>query len=138
MGTPLFIGPEQRAALHELRERANACPVDASTLAARCATADGKAAHMAQMTAQTVSIPAAYLVTFSIETGHPKGTFRHMSVSVQREGRVPNREAVWLIALALGFTGSLDDCIAYQETLRGHGEAVNVVQLVTAIEAKVQ
>lgn len=136
MGTPIVIGPAERAALQVLRERANAHPVDASTLAARIASPDGKARHRDQMTGQTVRVPLAYLVTFSIETGHPKGTFRHMSISVQREGRVPNQESVWLVAQALGFTGSLDDCIAYLEDLQGHGKAVNLLQLVMSTEAE--
>jgi hypothetical protein len=135
MGTPLMIGPTERAALHELRERANAHPVDASTLRTRLATPDGKSRHRDQMTIQTVRVPLAYLVTFSIETGHPKGTFRHMSISVQRDGRVPNLEGVWLIAQALGFTGSLDECIVYLEDLEGHGKAVNVLQVITAAGA---
>lgn len=135
MGTPLLLGPTEVAALHELRCRANAQPVNASTLVARLATPDGKARHRDQMTHQTVRIPLAYLVTSSVETCHPKGTFRHMSISVQREGRVPNREGVWLVAQALGFTGTLDDCIAYLEDLQGHGNAVNVLQLVTPVEA---
>jgi hypothetical protein len=134
--TPLLIGPVERATLHELRIRANRHPVDAATLQARVDTPDGKAAHRAQMTEQSVAIPAAFLVTFSIETNHPRGTYRHMSVSVQREGRVPSRESVWMIAQALGFTGTLDDCIAYMEKLDGHGEAVNVLQLVTPAEAR--
>jgi len=135
MGTPLMIGPGERAALKALRERANRRPVDARTLAARLATPDGKAAHREQMTSQSARIPLAYLVTFRIETGHPKGTFRHMSISVQREGRVPSREGVWLVAQALGFTGTLDDCVTYLENLEGHGDAVNVLQLVTPVEA---
>ena len=138
MGTPLMIGPCESASLHALRKRANRHPVDASTLAARLATPDGKAKHRRQMTAQSVRIPLAYLVTFSIETGHPKGTFRHMSISVQREGRVPSPEGVWIVAQALGFTGTLDDCIAYLEKLEGHGDAVNVLQLVTPVEAHAQ
>lgn len=135
MGTPLMIGPVERAALHELRERAAAHPVDAATLAARIATPTGKEKHRAQMTAQTVRIPLAYLVTYSVETGHPRGTYRHMSISVQRTGRLPNPEAVWMVAQVLGFTGSLDECVAYRESLQGHGEAINVIQIVAAAEA---
>lgn len=55
-----------------------------------------------------------------------------MSLSVHREDRVPNPEAVWMVAHALGFTGKLDEWITYLEDLEGHGKAVNAVQLVTA------
>lgn len=66
MKTRLLIGPAERAALHELRVRAAAHPVDAAALEAKVSTPDGKAAHRDQMTRQTVRIPLAYLVTFSI------------------------------------------------------------------------
>lgn len=130
MGTPLMIGPTERAALHELRVRANAHPVDIATLAARLATPEGKSKHRDQMTMQTVKLPVAFLVTFSVEVGHPGGTARHMSISVQRDGRLPNPPAVWMVAQALGFTGELEQCTAYMETLQGHGEAINVLQIV--------
>lgn len=135
MGTPILIGPTELAALHELRVRANGHPVDARGLAVRLATPDGKSAHRDQMTGQSVRLPLAYLVTFSIETGHPKGTYRHMSMSVQREGRLPNGNSLWLVAHALGFTGALEECMLYRETLQGHGEAINVLQLVMPVEA---
>jgi len=91
-------------------------------------TPEGKAAQMKQMTRQTIEIPLAYLVTFSIEHNHPCGTCRHMSMSVQKAGRIPNQYALWLIAEELGFWGSLKECAIWPEQLRGHGQAINVVQ----------
>jgi hypothetical protein len=69
-------------------ELAEANPVDMPTLMTRIKDPVGKAHHMAQMNRQTVKVPFAYLVTFSIERGHGIGDCRHMSMSVQREGRV--------------------------------------------------
>ena len=134
-GTPLLIGEHERTELQRIRALANERPVDMLTLPALLLTPDGKAEHRERMTEQTVEIPAAYLVTFSVEIHHPHGTMRHMSMSVQREGRLPNGVAVWIVALELGFTGSLGDCIAWLENLKGHGRAVNVVQYLTASEA---
>ena len=51
-----------------------------------------------------------------------------MSVSVQREGRIPRPEAVWMIAKAFGFRGGLQACKIYPEDLIGHGKAVNIIQ----------
>jgi hypothetical protein len=124
----LLIGPEQRDALASLREWAAGAPVDMRTLRERIGTAEGKAAHVAHMTAQTIELPVGFLVTFSIEVGHPCGVARHMSVSSRAEGRLPLPDAIWMIAEELGFAGGLETCFVYPEELRGHGRAINVVQ----------
>lgn len=133
--TPLIVGQAQKALLHGLRDLAAANPVDMRGLTDRLATPDGKRAHMDRMNALTCEIPAAFWVTFSIETGHPVGTCRHMSMSSRRHGRTPTPEAVWMIAEELGFVGSLEMCTVWPEDLqRGPQErkdraiAINVVQ----------
>ncbi|WP_233854146.1 hypothetical protein [Paraburkholderia sp. HD33-4] len=128
MTTPLLIGPDQRRQLAALRKRANAHPVDMRGLSDRLKVPANKQAHRAQMTTQSVNLPADFLVTFSIETGHPVGTCRHLSMSVGKAGRVPSPEAVWSVATELGFTGALEHCTQWLETLQGHGDAVNIVQ----------
>lgn len=105
--TPLVIGPAELAALAALRERAASRPVDMPRLMEAIKTTDGKAAHSAQMRLQSVPIPLDFLVTFSIETGHPIGTCRHMSMSTGKRGRVPSPPAVWMVAETLGFVGGL-------------------------------
>jgi hypothetical protein len=125
-----MIGPETRAALHRLRDTAAERPVDVVALQATIKTASGKQRHRERTTAQTVVIPGpwVFMVTYSVETGHPSGTCRHMSMSIDREGRAPNHHAVWLVAEELGFAGTLDDCVWWTEELQGHGVAINVVQ----------
>src|SRR5687768_1216719 len=76
MSTPLVIDSAIQRSIADLREFAALQPVDMTKLPGRLATAEGKKAHMAQMTRQTISIPLAYLVTFSIEDGHPCGRSR--------------------------------------------------------------
>lgn len=134
MTTPLLIGPDERAALAALVKRAELNPVDMRTLSQRLEDPAQKAAHMDAMTAQTVAIPAAYLVTFSIEHGHPGGPARHMSISVDREGRVPSPVGVWMVAQELGFVGALEKCAVWSEDLQGHGKAVNVVQFLETLQ----
>jgi hypothetical protein len=132
--TPLILGEVQRQALAQLRELGDANPVDMLPLLERLKTPEGKAAHMRQMTAQTIPIPAAFLVTYSLELRHPAGTCRHLSVSVERPRRVPSPEAVWMLAVELGFTGTFESCYAYPEDLqRGAGRAiaVNIIQPIT-------
>lgn len=129
--TPLLIGPIEKAQLFRLRQLAARHPVDMTTLKARFDTRDGKRRHMRQMTKQTVYLPANFAVTFSIETGHPIGACRHMSMSVNRPDRVPSPEGLWMVAEELGFIGDLSSCTVWPEKLQGHGQAINVVQPVT-------
>ena len=84
---------------------------------------------MARMTAQTITLPLSFMVTYSVEIGHPAGRCRHLSVSIEQEGRAPGAEAVWMIAEEFGFYGSLESCTVWLEELRGRQSiAVNVVQ----------
>lgn len=126
----LLIGDDQRADMRDLRERASAGPIDMPALKKRIATKTGKTAHMRQMTAQTIVLPFGFLVTYSIETGHPCGTARHLSVSLVNAaiGKMPHPIAVWEIASEFGFTGALEECAVWIEALEGHGHAINVVQ----------
>lgn len=135
MARALVLGPEQIAALDELRGKAAAAPVDVRELRARISTPEGKAAHGAQMAAQSIGLPVGFLVTFSIEHGHPIGPCRHMSISLRGEqGRVPSPDAVWMVAEHLGFAGGLDVCRLWPEELQGHGTAVNVMQPLSVVE----
>lgn len=128
--TPLVIDNEVREQLKALIELAHANPVDMPKLMQEIKYAKVKKHHRAQMTRQTITIPLAFMVTFSIEDGHPCGRSRHMSMSVQREGHVPSPEGVWMIAKELGFWGDgFKDCAGmWPENLQGHGLAINVVQ----------
>lgn len=131
----LMIGDAELGAIQAVRERAAAAPVDMPGLAMRLATVEGKEAHRQQMSAQTLELPFGFLVTFSVETGHPCGTARHLSVSLQdanTTGRVPHPAAVWEVAIQFGFTGSLEMCAIWPEVLQGHGRAINVVQPIEA------
>jgi hypothetical protein len=126
----LIIGPEADDALTALRTLAHDHPVGMAVLMEALKHRAGKAAHKIQMTRQTVEIPVGYMVTFSIETGHPGGTARHMSMSTAAAGRIPNEHAIWMVAERLGFTkGSENKCAMWLEELEGHGAAVNVVQI---------
>lgn len=126
--TPLLITEEVRADIRRVIALAETRPVDMTALVKQIATPDGKAEHRARMTEQTIDIPLAFRVTFSIETNHPCGTCRHMSMSVQRDGRAPNPVGLWMVAEEYGFRGSLRECTVWPEKLQGHGVAINVVQ----------
>lgn len=131
--TALVIGPEQKAEIAALRTLAIAHPVDVKWLLKAIKLPQLKAKHMAQMTEQTIEIPMNFLVAFSIETGHPAGVCRHMSMSVRQDGRAPTPDAVWMVAEEFGFVGGLGQCAVYQEDLKGHGIAINIVQPVAMV-----
>lgn len=129
MGTPLVIDDEVRAQIKACIELAEANPVDMPALMEWINTPVVKERHAARMNQQTITIPMAYLVTYSIEDGHPVGRCRHLSMSVQRKDRVPNQHGLWMVAQEFGFWGTLQDCAAvWEENLQGHGVAINVVQ----------
>lgn len=134
----LFIGPAEKEALNRLREEANRHPVDIEFVKRTLTDPEAKRRHILQMSRQTLML-LNHAVTFSIEFNHPNGrTARHMSVST-RNALLPNFFTVWALALELGFEGggietaeaSLKMCDrVWLETLRGHGQAVNVVQII--------
>jgi hypothetical protein len=135
--TPLVIGAEQLRQLETLRELAAANPVRMQGLVARIGEPAYKAAHMAQMSLQTIVLPFGFCVTFSIELEHPAGTCRHMSMSAPRKDRLPAPEAVDMVAEHLGFIGGFRACRVWLEDLeRGDGkqQAVNIVQPVAMLE----
>lgn len=126
--TPMILDDGVREKIRTLVALAESRPVEMTGLSERLQVPDEKAKHRAQMTEQSIEIPLAFLVTFSIERGHPCGVCRHLSMSVQREGRLPNQIAVWLVAQEFGFWGALEQCLVWLEDLTGHGQAVNLVQ----------
>lgn len=133
--TPLIVGADERAALNALRDKAAAAPLDMQAVLRDIQTPDGMKRHMERMKAFTIPIPMAYDVTFSIETGHPGGTMRHMSMSVAKKGRAPVPEAIWMVAQELGFVGGLETCMTYPEEFGNGGVAINVIQPVRVMEA---
>ncbi len=130
VGAPLIIGPAEREALAELRSRAAASPADVLEVMETVKTAVGLEQHRKRMAKLTELIPGPwpFYVTYSIETGHPIGPCRHMSMSIARKGRSPNEHAVWMVAELLGFTGDLGHCAVWLEDIGGGDKAVNCVQ----------
>jgi hypothetical protein len=126
--TALVIDYRQRKRLADLRALANRHPVNAAELPHTLATDEGKVAHLQVITSQTIELPVGFLLSFTVETGHPCGTIRHMTLSVMRVDRIPTPEACELVAAELGFVGGLAACMRWTEQLQGHGVGVNLVQ----------
>jgi hypothetical protein len=128
----LIIGPVEEATFATLAKFAEDHPVDMGEIMEMIKTPAGKAEHVERMTKQSVALPLGFLVTYSVETGHPAGTCRHLSMSSPVASRVPSPEAVWMVAEYFGFKGGLGACVIWDEELqRGQGErqiAINIVQ----------
>lgn len=128
----MIVGPEQTRALHGLRAAAAAAPVAIQKVAEAIQTPKGKAAHMDHMTRQTVVLPPDWLVTLSIETGHPCGACRHLSMATA-DGRLPHPVAVQIVAEELGWVGEVTASTGWIEPLLQGGNALHVIQPVTVV-----
>ncbi len=138
MVAPLIIDEGVEQALRELRNFAADAPIDIRSVQERLQTQQGELLHREDMNARTVMIPGPFpfFVTYSLETKHPCGTVRHMSMSVQRTGAVPSPQGLWEIASRLGFLNGLASCQCWAEELSSGGTAINVAQpLATMPEA---
>ena len=141
VATPLIIGEAQRRDLAELRKRANEQPVDMLAVMEQIKTPTGHEMHLKRMGTFTIAVPAAFAVTFTIETGHPCGTCRHLSVSSRRRGRTPSPEAIWMIAKELGFIGEHNEdtvfggCSFWGEDIGDGDKAINIVQPIALTDA---
>lgn len=133
-GSPLILGQTQREDLVRLRHKAVSEPVDARAVIEQIKSADGIEAHFKRMQEFTISIPTVFMVTFTIETGHPVGVCRHMSMSSNNRGRAPTPAAVWMVCQELGFTGGLEHCMVRLEEIDGGDKAISVVQPLNAVD----
>lgn len=126
--TALLLGPDERNKLAVLRAYADENPMNVQLILQLTRSETGRRMHLKRMERFSVTIPAAFVVTYSIELGHPPGACRHLSVSICRPGRVPTPEAVWMLASELGFVHGLEHCAVWEEPI-GEGDiAINVAQ----------
>jgi hypothetical protein len=134
--SPLILGQSQRTDLAHLREQAVADPIDVAAVLEQTKTAQGLTKHQERMKTFTIPIPTAFMVTYTIETGHPSGPCRHLSMSSVRHGRAPTPDAIWMIASELGFVGALDQCMVWPEDIGAGDKAINIVQPISVIGGK--
>lgn len=124
--TALLIGQDEVAAIRALREKAAAAPIPLAEMMERAAAfEEGK--PTAGFDDLSIPVPIGYFLTFTIEH-QPGAVCRHMSLSVDRAGRMPNTVAIGFVMDALGFINPLDRCAAWVEDLDDGGHAINVVE----------
>lgn len=132
----LIIGPTEKAKIKEAVAWAEEHPVPWTRLeglalsdpSSVVSLDDRPAGFRASLSSFFVELPIGYLAAYSIEE-QPAGNFRHLSVSVDRPGKLPSPEAVETIAKAFGFTSALDvPGRTWIEEFEPGQHAVNVVQ----------
>jgi hypothetical protein len=135
--TPLIMGAEHITALHDLRERAAAAPVHLPDRMERSKTPEGLREHAAAMSRLTITIPIGFLVTYSIETGHPGGgSARHLTMSTAREMPPPTVAQMKAVARELGFVGDISCANVWSERAcpvhcdQGRDVTINLIQTV--------
>lgn len=75
----------------------------------------------------TFDVPMGFTVIYTHEA-QPRGLFRHMSMSVHLDNRVPNPLAVQMVMDEMGFVNKLAECIWWEEAVGTGKTAINVVE----------
>lgn len=88
-----------------------------------------QATSAGDMTAYTTYLHRGYKVVYSLEM-QPMGKCRHLSVSVDKAGKLPSIDAVELIMKEFGFRGSIEDCNVSMEEFAPNHQAVNVIEVI--------
>lgn len=74
-------------------------------------------------------IPFGYNVVYSIEEQNP-GKMRHLSISVDEDGKLPSPSAVEFIMQLFGFKKDLKECIVIKQDCSPTRECINVLELI--------
>lgn len=73
-------------------------------------------------------LPVGYRVVFNLEKQN-HGVVRHISVSVDSPGKLPNIEAVREIARLFGIKKELEECVVSVEEGRGNvNKSINIIE----------
>lgn len=133
----LMIDDATKDRIRAAVERARAKPLPWETLkpfalsgVQDIALSDRKPGSERVIASQSVLIPDGYRAAISFER-QPAGLLRHLSVSVDAPGRVPNAPAMEMIAREFGFALPLSgphSTVWLEEFEPGH-RAVNVLQI---------
>lgn len=135
----LMIGPEQTKAIREAVARARLKPIPWEVLepmgiapkATRVTLEDRRVALWMRPKAEEVLIPVDFRLCVSFEH-QPAGLLAHLSISIDRKGRVPDEPALEMILVAAGFPPPADQMWLEDFTIDGKpgGVAVNFVFMV--------
>jgi hypothetical protein len=136
---PLWIGPEQKAAIVELVAKAGRERVCLEDMKRRLQQLQrGIPLPKSYNKAFMIEIPFGFTVTYMVEE-QPQGWTRHLSVAADRSGRAPHPAAVDMLMREFGFRaagiGRME--IVWMEPIGNNRQAVNVVEYIEASEGTV-
>lgn len=123
---PLIIGAVEKEAIKNLVDYAEKNPFSMDDL---LDTLNKEMKPAGDMDRYSISLPVGYRVVYTIEH-QPAGKVRHLSVSVDKPGNLPNPESLELIMHELGFNGLLYQCNVSMEQIGRQHQAVNVLEIV--------
>jgi hypothetical protein len=124
--TALLIGDTERAAIADLKERAQSRVTVVNATTAELMVNVGDEVRAANM-AFTIYLPAGYKVTYTLED-QPVGRIEHISISVMRPGKMPNPVAVDMILREFGMRPLADSDSMWIEAFEPRHEAINIAQ----------
>jgi hypothetical protein len=136
---PLWIGPEQKAAIADLVARAGRERVPLEDMKRRTQQLQrGIPLPKRYNKAFTIEIPFGFTATYTIEE-QPQGWTRHLSVAADRSGRAPHPAAVDMLMREFGFraAGVRQIEIMWMEPLGNDRQAVNLVEYIEANAAAI-
>ncbi len=137
IGTPLIIEAEGKARIAKVVEYAEAHRISSAACAALAVT---KATNIPDDRNRRVVIPMGFRCCYSIEQCmrvRENDTWpwvRHLSLSMERPGRLPNEIGAWMIAQEFGYWGETWQSAShiYLEDIRNDdgtpGKALNLLQ----------
>lgn len=120
----LSVGNEERQKLLELKKYAEEHVMSFDELIKIFAKIVSPAGDRPE---HTLFIPEGFKVVFSIEEQKP-GKCRHLSVSVDKEGKLPSVGHVTFLMNILGFQKPMCDCIICLEEIAENHHAVSVME----------
>lgn len=77
----------------------------------------------------SITLPFGYRIVFTIEL-QPAGKIRHLSMSVNEDGSLPNEFAVQQIMDLIGFKNPLRQCKIAIENISPTRQAINILEII--------
>ena len=74
-------------------------------------------------------LPFGYRIVYSIEQ-QPMGNVRHLSISVDADGKLPNIVVSQEIMKLIGFDNELEECIVRLEDIAPKRQAINILEVI--------
>jgi hypothetical protein len=124
----LLIGPAERLAIAKLKLTAAAIPLEPAQVLAAAET-DLSAVRRMMWDNYTIRLSEGIRVTYSHEH-QPCGLCHHISISVDRPGKVPAPPVVEMILQEFGMEPIADSLSVWFEDFGETNKAVNLLQLV--------